>query len=449
MRTSLLRQAAFRRFFAGRLVSLLGSSMAPVALAFAVLDASGSGHDLGVVLAAHMLPLLAFLLVGGAVADRFPRRTVLVAAHLGAAGTQGAVAALLMTGHYSLPPVAALEFLNGVLAAFTTPALRGVVPQLVTKSLLQQANSLLGSAGNATKILGPSLSGVLVVTVGSGPAIAFDAFTFLVAAGFLARLSLTGTADVSQGATVWAGIRTGWSAFRAIRWVWVGALSFCLLNLAQTGTWQILGPQLTRQLSGATTWGVVLSVRGVGMLVSSLLMYRLTVRHLLRFGLSAGVLGALPLLALGARSATAWLLVGAFVAGLGSSVTGVAWDTSLQEHVPAHVLSRVASYDDLLSYAAIPVGQLCVGPLAQAFGAFRVCLGAGVVSAAAMLLPLTCAAVRGLPHARPGTGARSMTRSAMSSLSWPPVWASRSRWTRRSRESGPAAGKEATRSARG
>jgi MFS family permease len=405
VRSSLLQQAAFRSFFAGRLVSLLGSSMAPVALAFAVLDASGSGHDLGVVLAAHMLPLLAFLLVGGAVADRFPRRTVLVAAHLGAACTQGAVAALLLTGRYSLPLVTALEFANGVLGAFTTPALRGIVPQLVAKSRLRQANSLLGSAGNATKILGPSLSGVLVVTVGSGPAIAFDALTYLVAAGFLARLSLTGTSGASQRNTVLGDIRDGWSAFRAVRWVWVGTLSFCLLNLVQTGTWQILGPQLTRQLSGETTWGFVLSVRGLGMLVSSLLMYRLMVRHLLRFGQLAGVLGALPLLALGARAHAPWLVAAAFVAGLGSSVTAVAWDTSLQEHVPAHVLSRVASYDDLLSYVAIPVGQLCVGPLAEAFGAFRVTAAAGAVSAAAVLIPLASRAVRRLPHARPDTPA--------------------------------------------
>ena len=377
--------------------------MAPVALAFAVLDASGSAHDLGVVLAAHMFPLLAFLLLGGAVADRFSRRTVLVASHLGAALTQGAVATLLLTGRYSLPLVAALEFLNGVLAAFTTPALRGVVPQLVDKSRLRQANSLLGSAHNATKILGPSLSGVLVVTVGSGPAIAFDAFTYLVAAGFLARLSLAhdaGRMESPRRNTVLADIRDGWSVFRVIRWVWVGTLSFCLLNLVQTGTWQILGPQLTRRLSGEATWGFLLGVRGVGMLVSSLLMYRLVVRRLLRFGQVAGVLGALPLLALGARLQTPWLLVGAFVAGLGSSVTAVAWDTSLQEHVPAHVLSRVSSYDDLLSYVAIPVGQLCVGPLAETFGPYRVTAAAGAVSAAAALIPLASRAVRLLPHAQ-------------------------------------------------
>ncbi|MFF1920549.1 MFS transporter [Streptomyces sp. NPDC058221] len=406
----LLGQPRFRAFYAGRLVSLLGSSMAPVALAFAVLDASGSAHDLGVVLAVHMLPLLALLLVGGAVADRSSRRNVLVAAHLGSALTQGGVATLLLTGHYSLFPVAVLEFLNGALAAFTTPALRGVLPQLVDRSRLQQANSLLGTARNATKILGPSLSGVLVVAVGSGPAIAFDAFTYLLAAAFLARLTFPGENAVAgdtsapprkaAATTVLTDIRDGWTELRAIRWVWVGTLSFCLMNLAQTGTWQILGPQLTRQISGEATWGFVLSARGIGLLVSSLLMYRLVVRHLLRLGQLTSALAALPLLAIGARLPAPWLLAAAFVAGLGSAVTAVSWDTSLQEHVPPQVLSRVASYDDLLSYVAIPVGQLSVGPLAEACGAFHVAAAAGVVSAAAAILPLASRAVRRLPHAR-------------------------------------------------
>lgn len=400
MHSSPLRQTEFRWFFAGRLVSLLGSSMAPVALAFAVLDASGSVHDLGIVLAVHMLPLLALLLVGGAVADRFSRRAVLVAAHLGSALTQGGVAALLLTGHYSLVLVAVLEFLNGVLASFATPALRGVVPQLVDKTLLRQANSLLGSARNATKILGPSLSGVLVVAVGSGPAIAFDAFTYLLATGFLARLAPATDTNTHRRTTVVADIRDGWTEFRHIPWVWVGTVSFCLMNLAQTGTWQILGPQLTRQISGEATWGFVLSARGIGLLVSSLLMYRLMVKHLLRLGQLASALAALPLLVLGAHLRAPWLIAAAFIAGLGSSVTAIGWDTSLQEHVPAHVLSRVASYDDLLSYIAIPIGQLSVGPLAQAFGSFRIATAAGIVAAAAAVIPLASTAVRQLPHAQ-------------------------------------------------
>lgn len=374
--------------------------MAPVALTFAVLDASADGGDLGVVLAARMVPLLAFLLVGGATADRFPRRTVLMAANLGSALTQGCVAGLLLTGHYRLLPVAALEFLNGTLAAFTTPALRGIVPQLVGKARLRQANALLGAMRNATKILGPSVSGVLVMLTGSGPALAFDALTGLLATLCLSRLPLAaGAAAPTRPVPLLTGIREGWTEFRRLGWVWWGTLSFCVINLVQTGTWQILGPALTEELSGKATWGYVLSARGIGLLVMSALMYRLVVTHLLRLGQLMSALGALPLLVLGAHLGTVWLLTGAFLSGLGFAASGIGWDTSLQEHVPAQVLSRVASYNDLLSYVAIPVGQLGVGPLARTFGAFRVTTCAGIVFAVVAVLPLVSGAVRGLPHA--------------------------------------------------
>ncbi|MFJ5219229.1 MFS transporter [Streptomyces sp. NPDC088354] len=418
MLSPLLLNKGFRWFFTAQSVSLLGSAMAPVALAFAVLDASGSPGDLGVVLTVYMVPLLVFLVVGGATADRLPRRTLLVAANLGSALTQGGVAALLLTGRYALVPVAALGFANGVLAAFTTPALRGILPQLVPGDGLRQANALLGSVRNATKILGPSLSGVLVAATGGGPAIAFDALTYLLAAACLTHLApLDGPSGSRRSASLITDIREGWDAYRRIRWVWTVSLAFCVVNLVQVGTWQILGPELTRQADGEAAWGFVLSARGAGLLVMSALMYRLTVRHLLRLGQLVSVLGALPLLALGAHLHAPWLIAAAFTAGLGSSVASVGWDTSLQEHVPPHALSRVSSFDDLLSYIAIPLGQLSVAPLADRFGGFQVAAVAGVVYAAAVLAPLASAAVRSLPH---GLGAQATVAADAAAPTTPP-----------------------------
>jgi hypothetical protein len=181
----------FRGFFFGRLVSLLGSSMTPVALALAVLNASGRPTDLGVVLACQIIPQLALLLVGGAVGDRFSRRAVLVVANLGAGLTQGGMAVLLLSGHYGLPSIAALSAANGALAAFTSPALRGMVPEVVAPADLQRANSLLAATQNAASVLGPTAAGLLVVGVGGGWAIALDALSFVAAAMFFARLPAT------------------------------------------------------------------------------------------------------------------------------------------------------------------------------------------------------------------------------------------------------------------
>ncbi|WP_084700363.1 MFS transporter [Streptacidiphilus anmyonensis] len=404
-----LRRAGFRWFFAGQTVSLLGSSMAPVALAFAVLDASGRAGDLGIVLAVRMVPLLGFLLIGGAVADRLPRRAVLVVSNLGAALTQGAVATLLLTGHYALGTIAGLEFLNGLLSAFTTPALRGLVPELVPSDQLQRANALLGTVRNGSKVLGPSMSGLLVVATGGGAAIAIDAFSYLLAAGCLWRLPSRASTPPGSGADP-AGaarrhlardLREGWSAFRGTGWLWPVTLAFCGLNLVQTGTWQILGPELTARAGSAATWGLLLSARGAGMLLMSSVLYRLYVRRLLAFSQLMSMLVGLPLLALGVRLPVPWLLVIAFVAGTGSAVSSIGWDTSLQEHVPRRLLSRVAAYDDLFSYIAIPIGQLSVGPASAAFGPYTATTVSGLASVAFAALPLTLRSVRRLPHSSP------------------------------------------------
>jgi len=369
--------------------------MAPVALAFAVLDSTDRTGDLGVILAAHVIPLLGFLLVGGAVADRFPRRAVLVAANLGSALTQGAVAVVLLTGHYNLALIATLEFGNGALNAFTTPALRGIVPDLVPKPQLQHANSILGATRSATTILGPIAAGLLVTGFGGGWAIAVDAISFLVAAGFLSRLEIggAGRSVPADSFSVRQEIRQGWAEFRRLRWVRTVSGAFCLMNLAQVGSWQVLGPTV---IASPAAWGAVLSARGLGMLAGGLAMYRLTFGHLLRAGQLACTLAALPLITLGLRYSTGWLLVAALVGGVGTAISSISWDTTLQDHVDPTLLARVSSYDDLLSYAAIPVGQLAVVPLAAAFGPAAVCLGAGVVVAVSAALPLLSPQVRHL-----------------------------------------------------
>lgn len=369
--------------------------MAPVALAFAVLDAAHNPNDLGIVLAANLIPHLLLLLVGGASADRFPRRTVLVTSNLGSALTQGAVAAILLAGSYSLLLIAGLEFANGAIAAFTTPALRGVVPELVDAGQLQKANAVLGSARNATRIIGPTVAGVLVAGVGSGPAIAFDAATYLLAALCLLRLQVSKNTKAAR-APLLRDIREGGSYFRSVRWLWPVSLAFFVVNLVQTGPWQILGPQIVGKQGGPRDWGLVLSARAVGLLVMSLLMYRLVVRFYLRVTLLAGVLAAVPLLGLGIGLHNTGLIIAATIGGAGSSASAITWDSALQQHIPQTKLSRIASIDDLLSYAAIPIGQLAAGPLAGGIGAPTVCLIAALIWITAGLAPLMNRSVRHL-----------------------------------------------------
>ncbi|BCJ68472.1 MFS transporter [Polymorphospora rubra] len=395
----MLLHSPFRSFYLGRLVSMLGSAMTPVALAFAVLDASGDAGHLGIVLACQMGPHLALLLLGGAVGDRLPRRTVLVVAHLGAGLTQGLVAYVLLTGNYRLWLVGGLAFAGGALTAFTSPAQRGIVPELVAPDDLQRANSLLAATRSAVLVLGPTVAGLLVVAVGGGWAIAGDAVGFLAAAVLFGRLPATpapSTPPPGRRPGLWRDVREGWTVFVALAWAWPVALAYFVINLVNTGPWQILGPTLTGERDGEAAWGVVLSLRAVGLLVMSAVMYRLVVRRPLRFGRLAGALGAGPLIALGLGLDTYWLAVFAFLGGIGFAASGITWDTALQRHVDRAALARVSSIDDLLSFAAIPVGQVLVGPLAARWGGATVALWCGIVFAVAALAPLAARPVRTL-----------------------------------------------------
>lgn len=394
------RRAEFRWFFAGQSVSLFGSAMASVALPVAVLLASGHLRDLSYVAAASSIPALLFLLVGGAVADRFPRTFVLVVAHLGAAVTQGIVAAILLTDSYHLGALVAMAALNGTFLAFTSPALRGILPQLVDRAALQRANSARATSRNIAKVVGPTIAAVLTAAVGGGWAIAFDAVSFVIAAVCMTRLRLPATTPQAGGAhrSVLADLREGWTAFRSLRWVVVINAVFAVTNIIWVGVWFVLGPKLTLETGGKATWGLVNSARAVGLLLLGLVMYRLVTSRLLQLGQVCAVLAAVPMVALGLDARPGWLIAAAFVSGAGSSVLGIAWETSLQEHVRPEILSRVASYDELTAFIGVPVGQLAVVPVAAAFGDRRVAVVGGLLYVAIILSAFMSPSVRRLRH---------------------------------------------------
>jgi hypothetical protein len=139
---------------------------------------------------------------------------------------------------------------------------------------------------------------------------------------------------------------------------------------------------------GAVGWGTVQTVRAAGLLLMSVVAVRLVLRRPLRDGRLWGALGGLPLLALGLSGETWLVAAAAFVGGLGFTVAAITWESTLQAAVPGESLSRVAAYDDLLSYVTIPLSQLAVGPLAASHGAKEVSVVCGIAFTVVCLLPL-------------------------------------------------------------
>jgi MFS family permease len=390
-----LRDATFRLFFAARAFSMLGSAMAGVALAFAVLDLTGSTSDLGLVLAARSIPMVLLMLMGGVVADRLSRSMILQVSNLGAAVTQGMVAALLLSGHPPLWSIIVLEFANGAIVAFTFPALQGIVPQVTPREHLQQANALMAMARNATSIVGPSVAGLVVVTIGSGWAIAFDALTYLVAALWMGRLRVPAM-ERSGGGSVVHDLRIGWTEFSSRTWLWLIVAAAAVLVCMQVGVITTLGPAIAKDTIGKGPWGLVLSAEAAGFLLMSVLLLRMSIRYPLRSGMLGLATPAVLMVLLGVHPTTLPLLAAGFVSGMGTEMFGIGWTTALQEHIPLESLSRVSSYDALGSFVAMPVGQILAGPMAGWFGRDNVAVGGGLIFAATALATLASPSVRNL-----------------------------------------------------
>lgn len=199
---------------------------------------------------------------GGGIADRYRRDTVLRLTSLGSGVSQSGVAVVLLT-HQHPALLLPLSACNGVFQGLTTPTLRGIVPQLAGGRGIQQANSLLATARNATRLVGPSAAGLLTVSVGGGWAIAADAASFFLAALCFARMALPEMpARAKGGPTMLGELRQGWRYFSSRPWIWSVTLAFAVLNAVTMGVWNILGPVIAVDTIGPGGWGLVLSVRG-------------------------------------------------------------------------------------------------------------------------------------------------------------------------------------------
>jgi MFS family permease len=384
-----LRSRPFRLLFAGELVSLLGTAVAPVALAFAVLDLTGSATDLGYVLAAGWAPQIVFILIGGVLGDRLPRNLVMVGANALSAAAQGATAALLLAGVAQVWQLALLQAVRGMATALFFPAAQAVVPQVVEPDLLQPANAVLRLAQSSSRVLGAGIGGIAVAAIGPGWAVAFDAATYLVSALILVPMRVPRTV-VERGETIVRELIEGWNEFRSREWLWVIVVCWSLGNLVATASFAVLGPLVAKQyLGGAPAYGAILAAQSAGFIAGGVLSLRWRPARPLFVSTIAMLPVAAEIACFAGVRVTGIIAAVAFLAGIGLEVFGVNWITTLQQHVPSRVLSRVNSYDALGSFVLIPLGLVIAGPLADRFGVTNTLwafLAIGVASTGAALL---------------------------------------------------------------
>ncbi|MFI0787374.1 MFS transporter [Streptomyces lydicus] len=392
----LWRERRFVLLAAARTLSVLGNGFARVALSFAVLALPGAGPgQLSLVLACQAVPQLAFVLVGGVIADRMSRSRVMVVADLVGAAAYAGLAAMVLTGHAPLLALCLLAVLAGTATALFSPAMDGVIPLLVPAGRLQQANGLLRVGMNGAMLLGLALSGVTVALVGAGWALALNAASFLVSAALIRGLRLP--ARPRTGTSGWAELRDGWREFSGRQWLWVVVAQYAVVVAALNANAGVLGPLAAeRDLGGARAWSLVVAAQALGTVAGAGLAARIRVRRPLLVAVVATFPLAAPLALLAVRAPVPLIALAMCGAGVASDIFGVLWATTLQREVPEAALSRVSSYDWFGSLAFAPLGLLVAGPVAARIGVGHALAGCAALvvlaSAAALLSPQ----VRGL-----------------------------------------------------
>jgi MFS family permease len=388
-----LRERNFAWYLGAVIVSNLGSGMANVALAFAVLG-FGTPTDLGIVLLSREIPMVIFLLLGGVFADRLPRRRILISTDLVKGTAQVATAVLLFTGAASVWSVALLQIAFGVANAFSRPVTIGLVRETVSDERLQPANALAQLSRSTLSIVSPAL-GALIVTLGSpAVAVAIDATTFFASATLIASMRISPTARVAAS-SVLGDLRQGWREFITRPWVVAIIASFGLFQLTYFPALLVLGPTVAKDhLGGAAGWGTILAIESLGAVVGGLFALRLRVKR----PLVASELLVMPAGLLLASLAVPLPLPGValvgFLTGVGFALGETLYVTAFQRNIPAHALSRISSFDWFGSVALNPIGYALIGPIAAAPGTSQ------TLYIAAMLNVLVCLSVVLVPSVR-------------------------------------------------
>jgi len=369
---------------------------------FQLLALGATPLQLGIAVAIDTAASIAFLLVGGAIADRVPRRTLIIASDVLGGCVVGIVALLSATGQLRIEHVYVAAVALGAADAFLRPAYTAIIADLVPADVLR--------AGNAARLLGRSLARIAGPTVGGlavafgGPALAFgiNALTFVFSFATL-MLATPVRRILASTTSLIRDIREGFGYVFSVRWIWTTITYFMLVNVAYVGQSGVMTPLLVRDvLSGnAETFGVLISAYGVGTIVASVVVAQLTIRRPGRLLFAFELLAAICVLAIGLVPILAAVVVFMALTGVGLASSTVIWEAMLQRHVPENLLGRVASIDLLGNSLINPIGPLAAAALVGSIGAAGAFAVAGAYAVAFASIGLVVSPVRRMEEARP------------------------------------------------
>lgn len=373
----------------GQSASVLGDALVVVAIGVYVTRRTGDVGTVGLVLTSYALPLVAFILFGGVIADRFPRRLVMITTDVVRCLLHATLAAVIAAGVVQTWQMVLIGVGYGTAEAFFRPAYTGLVPQTVPENEIQPAQALGSLSAQLAQFASPALATALIFGVGAAAVFALDAATFLVSAALLLRVRPRARGIEPTQATLLMDLREGWRAVRERAWVWANILAFSVAVLTALAPYFVLGAGVAHDSYGSSAvYGLATAAWGIGTVVGAIVGGRWRPRHPLRAGLTACLTWPAGVLTFGLGPARPVLLVAMAGAGIGLGLFIVWWETALAERIPPHLLSRVSAWDWMGSLALLPLGYLVAGSVAGAIGDRTVLVGGGAIGIVAIAMAL-------------------------------------------------------------
>ena len=402
-----LRHRPFALLWSGQTISRLGDSLYSVALAWWVLQATGSAAAMGTVLIFSFAPMLIFLLIGGVAVDRLPRLRVMFVSDVASGVVVLLVAALAAAQRLEIWHVYVASMAFGLLQAFFFPAFNAVVPDLTPPETLPSANSLTSLSQQLSGIVGPAVGAGMVAAFGTPAAFLVNGLSFFVAAACV--LPLLRQAEPPRAAAkhsnVWKDLRDGIGLVTHEPWLWITITFFAFTNITISGPRAVALPFLVSGTLHASvgTLGFLYSAGSAGAVLGALWLggrKRLRRRGLLAYG--STVVSGLAILTIGlaplVRSSAGWIVAaaGMFIIGLCAAVFGLVWTNTLQEMVPRASLGRVTSIDALGSFVLLPLGFGLAGWATDRLGPPWVFILSGAITTVLALAACLHPAIRNL-----------------------------------------------------
>jgi MFS family permease len=381
-----LRTRDFRLLWAGMTASLVGDGIFLVAIAWTAYSLWNTPIALSIVGIAMTVPMIACLLLGGVISDRFDRRRVLLCSDLGRGLVVGVLALLATTHQLDFAMLTGIVAAYGVGAAFFTPAFESIVPTIVDPGDLPQANALDQFVRPiALRLIGPALGGWLIGFVGVGPAFAIDAASFIVSAFTVLGLRHVAAAAPAPASTV-AALSDGWRFVRGNVWLWGTLLSAAVAYLAFLGPTETLVPFMVKNVlhGSPTDLGLVFAAGGIGAVGAAVVVGQHgQPRRDITWMYLCWTVATLAVVGYGLASTIPQLMLACLLFNALEAAGTIMWSTIKQRHTPSSLLGRISSLDWLISISLLPLSFAITGPVADVVGVRATLVGAGLIGAAA------------------------------------------------------------------